>query len=126
MLHSNSQTQRVFIVGDNSLFEEGITKLLACGSDLSVSGAKYTNDSALLDAIAQHRPDVIVVNESMPFDSSHILELLFMAPLQQFAPTIIVMRLDNTMIDVYEMPKRFNVTKRDELVAVVRGDFQYA
>jgi DNA-binding NarL/FixJ family response regulator len=123
MLNSNLSTKRVFIVGDGSLFEEGITHLLTLGTDILVSGAKYTNDLALLDAVSQSQPDVILLNESTYINPTHILDLLFATP-SLTALCIIIVRLGNSMIDVYEMPKRFAITKRDELVAVVLGDFQ--
>jgi DNA-binding NarL/FixJ family response regulator len=119
-LHLSSR--RVFIMGDNSLFEEGIAQLLAFGADLSISNTKYTDDPAFLDAIAQNRPDVILLNESS-CDSAHIIELLFSTPALT-AQYIIVVRLSNSMVDVFEMPKRFTITKQDELVAVVQGNFK--
>jgi DNA-binding NarL/FixJ family response regulator len=126
MSYSTIPSRRVSIVGDNSLFEEGIAQLLAFGADLAVSNTKYTDDPAFLDAIAQIRPDVILLNESTICDSAHILELLF--SIQSFtALSVIMVRLDNNVVDVYdvfEMPKQVTVTNRDELVAVVRGDFQ--
>lgn len=123
MLQSNLSTKRVFIVGDGSLFEEGITHLLSFGTDIFVSGAKYTNDPALLEAVSHNQPDVILLNESTYINPTHILDLLFSTP-SLTASYIIIIRLGNNMIDVYEMPKRFSITKRDELVAVVLGDFQ--
>jgi DNA-binding NarL/FixJ family response regulator len=122
MFYSSLSARRVFIVGNDSLFEEGITKLLAYGTDLSVSGMKYTDDQSLLNAVAQHRPDVIVVNESMPFDAAHILGLIFSAPTIT-ALYVIIIRLGSNMVDVHEMPKRLTVTKRDEFVAVVQGNY---
>jgi len=123
MLHLNLPSRRVFIVGDNTLFEEGITKLLAYGTDLSVTGKKYTDDPAFLDAIAQNQPDVILLNESTAFDSAHILELLLSTPLLT-ALYIIIIRLSNNTVDVYEMPKRYVITTPDDLVDVVQGNFQ--
>ncbi len=124
MLHSNLSTKRAFIVGDGSLFEEGVTNLLTLGTDILVSRAKYTDDLALLDAVSQSRPDVILLNESSTYiNPTHILDLLFATP-SLSALCIIIIRLGNSMIDVYEMPKRFAITKRDELVAVVLGDFK--
>lgn len=124
MLHSALTTQRIFIVGDNSLFEEGITHLLTIETGLLVSNVKYTSDLSFMDMIAQNQPDVILLNESTMLDSAHILELLFSIQLLT-ALCIIVVRLDNSIVDVYEMPKRFVITKRDELVSVVQGNFDH-
>ena len=125
MFYSTLSARRVFIVGTDSLFEEGIAKLLAFETDLLMAGTKYTNDPALLAAIVQHQPDVIVVNESMPFDAAHILDLIFSTPTLT-ALYVIVVRLGSSMVDVHEMPKRLSVTKCDDLISVVRGDFNCA
>lgn len=125
VFYSSLSARRVFIVGNDSLFEEGITNLLSFGTDLAVSGTKYTDDPALLAAVIQHRPDVIVVNESMPFDAAHILDLIFSTPTLT-ALYVVIVRLGSNMVDVHEMPKRLSVTKRDDLISVVRGDFNCA
>ena len=125
MLPSNLSLQRISIVGDNSLFEEGVAHLLTLGTDLAVSGITYTDDLSFLNAISHNKPDAILLNESTTFDVCHILELLFTES-SLSARYVIVIRLDNNTVDVYEMPKRFVITKRDELINVVRGNFQLA
>ncbi len=123
MLNLKLSTRRVFIVGDASLFEEGITKLLSFGgTELLVSGAKYTDDPAFLEVITQNQPDVILLNESTALDSAHILNLLLSAP-SLTALYIIIIRLNSNLVDVYEMPKRFVITRPCELVDVVQGNF---
>ena len=130
MPHSNLSTQRVLILGA-SIFEEGIAHLLTNRPDLQVSCARYTDDLAFLDDIVQNRPDVILLNESIPLNPARIFNLLFSVP-SLAGLRVIIARLGNNMMDVYAMPKQavartvyerqqFAVTKRDELVAVVRG-----
>jgi hypothetical protein len=46
MLQSNFVQQRVFIVGDGSLFDEGITHLLTHETNFLVSHATYSDDLA--------------------------------------------------------------------------------
>ena len=131
MPHSDQSTQRVLIFGE-SIFEEGIANLLTDGVDLQVSSAKYTDDLAFLDEIEQKWPDVIVLNESIPRNTVRILKLLFSIP-SLAGLRVVIIRLSDNMIDVYEMPKQtaakneyepqqINVTKRDDLVAAVRGE----
>jgi hypothetical protein len=130
MSHSDLSTQRVLIFGD-SILEEGVANLLKDGVDLHVSSAKYSDDLAFLAEIAEKRPDVIVLHESTPRNTAHLLKLLFsidaLADLR-----VIVIRLSDNMLDVYEMSKRavegknykqkkFNVTKPGKLMKVVRG-----
>ncbi len=131
MPNSDLSTQRVLIFGE-SVFEEGVANLLSDGADLQVSSAKYTDDLEFLDEIAKKQPDVIMFNESTPQNTNHILKLLFSIPALA-GLRVIVIRLSDNLVDVYEMPKQaaekndyerqqVNVTNRDELVAVVRGD----
>ena len=119
MPNSNFPSRRVLIFGE-SIFEEGIARLLESGAGLQVLGARYTDDFAFLNEIAQKQPDVIMLNESTPQNTAQILKLLFSIP-SLASLRVVVIRLSNNMIDVYEMPKRFAVTKQDELVAIVRG-----
>jgi len=131
MLQTHPLNQRVFIVGNSSLFEEGITSLLTLEIGLQVSSIKYTNDHALLDHIAQHRPQVIILNESSLVDPMYILELIF-SSISLAGLCIIIMRLTDNMVDVYNMSQKTNarklckreqviLSKGDDLVAVVRG-----
>ena len=129
MSYLNFSLRNVLIVGERSLFQEGLEKLLGPETGVSVTSAQYTNDSGVLAAVAQNRPDVILVNESPNLDTTHILELLFSKSSLTIL-YVIVVRLDNNIVDVYEMPKRFVttkrfvITKRDEFVDVVLGKFQ--
>ena len=130
MPNSDLSTQRVLVFGD-SIFEEGVANLLKDGADLHVSSAKYTDDLAFLAEIAEKRPDVLMLHESTPKNTVRILKLLFSIPALA-GLRVIVIRLSDNMVDVYEMPKRvaarneykrkqINVTKPDKLMKVVRG-----
>lgn len=130
MSHSDLSSQRVLIFGD-SIFEEGVANLHKDGVDLQVSSAKYSDDFAFLTEITEKRPDVIVLNESTPQNTVRILKLLFSIPALA-GLRVIVIRLSDNMIDVYEMSKQaivednykrkqFNVTEPGKLVKVVRG-----
>lgn len=131
MTHSDHATQRILIFGE-SIFEEGLANLLSDGADLQVSSSRYTDELEFLYKIAKKRPDAIVLNESTPLNTARILKLLFSIPSLTDLRVIIV-RLNDNLVDVYEMPKQavakneyerqqINVTNQKELVAVVRGD----
>jgi hypothetical protein len=131
MLQTHPLKQRVFIVGDNSLFEEGVSHLLALEIGLQVSSIKYTDDLVLMENIAKHRPQVIILNESSLVDPLHLLEQLSEIP-WLVGVCIIIMRLADSIVDVYDMSQRLTarksverqqyiLSKRDDLVAVVRG-----
>ena len=127
----NSSSPRIFIVGDDSIFEEGITHLLIRGTGMQVSSAKYIDDPAFLEAITKSQPDIILLNESALLDSAHFLELLFSSP-SLAGSCVIVIRLTDILVDVYKMPKKILtgriqrqqqviVTKHEDLVDIVRG-----
>lgn len=122
MLQSHLPIHRICVVGENTLFEEGIVKMLSLGTELTVTGTKYIDDSAFLDSLALNKPDVILLNETMSYQVSHILELLLFNTALT-ALYLIVIRLGSNMVDVYSLPRRFAINQSDELVALVQGNF---
>ena len=130
MLPTDLSTQRVLIFG-TSILEEGIAHLLTSGVNLQVSCARYTNELEFLDEVIQKQPNVILLNDAVPLNKTHIFKLLFSFP-SLTGLRIIVTRLTSNIIDVYMMPDR-SVTKmvyerqqiiapkREELVAFIRG-----
>jgi hypothetical protein len=131
MLQTHPLNQRVFVVGNNSLFEEGVSHLLTLEIGLQVSSIKYTDDLTLMAHIATHRPQVIILNESSLADPLCLLDRLCDVP-WLMGVCIIIMRLADNIIDVYDVSpnldvrrlverQQFTLSKRDDLVAVVRG-----
>lgn len=98
--------RHVFIVGDNSMFEEGITNLLSGVKSLKVSAAKYLDDSWFVNTIALLQPDIILVAESNILSSTHLLGLLFSAKTPLRDARIVVVRLTDNIVGVYKMPKQ--------------------
>jgi len=107
MSDSNFTQQHVFIVGEDSLFDEGVTNLLAQQTDLLLSHAKFSDERVFLDTIKQELPDVILVCESGSLDAARILDLVSSQTMLRrlLLVVIIVIRLHNNVIDVYERPK---------------------
>jgi hypothetical protein len=104
MLNSNLNQQRLFVVGEDSLFEESVTHLLTQRTDFRISSAKYSDELVFLDTIKQELPDVLLVCESFSLDTEHIINLVFS---QRFlmALFIVVIRLKDNVIETYEMPQ---------------------
>lgn len=102
-LDLNMPQKRVFIVGNGSLFDEGITELLARGTSLRVSHMVYSDDIAFLNIIKMDQPDVILVCESDTLDTERILDSISIDPIM-IGLCIFVVRLSNPVIDVYERP----------------------
>lgn len=130
MLHSAASPQRILVFG-SSVFEEGIAHLLTRGFNFQIACSRYINELAFVDEIAQSRPDVVLLNDTIPLDKPHIFNLLFSIPTLA-GLRIIVTRLSNNTIDIYMMPKQtvaksgyerhqFNVTNRSEFMGVVQG-----
>jgi len=133
MLQSDFTQQRVFIVGDGSLFDEGITHLLAYETDLLVSHATYSKDLAFLNMIKSDQPDVILVSETGSLDSAHIIDSVLSYPIV-IGLCIVVVRLYNNVIDVYEgptfaagkasrKPRRIIARTGDDLLNTVRRKY---
>lgn len=120
MLQKSVPAQKIHIVGEKTLFEEGLTSMLVLDANMEVSGSKYTDDGTLLADILHNQPDVILLNSSVQFNTAHVLETIISNPILQTSH-VIVFSLDSSMVDVYEMPRRLQITRREELVAVVQG-----
>lgn len=104
MLDSNFTQQHVLIMGDGSMFDKDITQLLTDESSLFVSHAIYSEDLAFLNMIRpEHRPEVIVINESGLLDMARILHLLSSRP-KVMGMRLVVVRLYKNMINVYARP----------------------
>jgi DNA-binding NarL/FixJ family response regulator len=134
MFDATISSQRVFIVGDKSLFDEGLSNLLTFETNLLISGSGYNDESTFLRDVAQAQPHVVILNESAPLNPARLLDLLISIP-SLAGWRVIIVRLNNNTIDVYDSPYRsllrklhkrwqFNLTNRDDLIAVVKGAFR--
>ena len=99
MLNSSPTQNRVFIVGECVLFDDGITQLLEHKTNSLVSRAIYSDENA----IKSNQSDVILICESGSMDTTHILDLIFS---QSMATILLIMiiRIRNNVIDVYARP----------------------
>ena len=103
MLQSPFLPQCVYILGNGSMLDEGVTHVLSSRTKLRVWGRQYQDDTTFLKDVSLARPDVILVNEMDSSDSIRILKLLSAVP-SFIGMRVIFLRLCNNMIDVYEMP----------------------
>lgn len=99
MLNSNFTQQHVFIVGEGTLFDDGITHLLTTKTNSLVSRAVYSDEFA----IKSDQSDVILICESFSMDVAHILDLIFSRPMIPIL-LIMIIRLRNNVIDIYSRP----------------------
>jgi hypothetical protein len=71
------KNQQVFIVGDGSIFDSAVTRLVKYGTDLWVSHSLYSDPPTFLDSIQwDNPPEAILINESGLLDADHILDLV--------------------------------------------------
>ena len=103
MLDSNFTQQRVFIVGDDSLFDEGVTDMLAQRTDFLVSHVTFSDDFAFMDTVRQDLPDVMLICESDSLDPVRILDLVSSHTIAM-GLLVVVIRLYNNVVDIYERP----------------------
>jgi hypothetical protein len=128
MSDPNFTQQHVIIVGEDSLFDEGVTNLLAQQTDLLLSRAIFSDERVFLDTVKQELPDVILVCESGSLDAARILDLVSSQVLlmRLLLVVIVVIRLHNNVIDVYERPKivagKINFKPR-RIIAQTENDF---
>ena len=99
MLNSSPTQNRVFIVGECVLFDDGITQLLEHNTNSLVSRAIYSDENA----IKSNQSDVILICESGSMDTTHILDLIFSQSMATIL-LILIIRLRNNVIDVYARP----------------------
>ena len=79
MLQSPFLPQCVYILGNGSMLDEGVTHVLSSRTKLRVWGRQYQDDTTFLKDVSLARPDVILVNEMDSSDSIRILKLLSLA-----------------------------------------------
>jgi hypothetical protein len=95
--------KHVFIVGNGSLFDEGIDELLTRGSRLMVSHIIYPVDGTLLEVIKRDQPDAILICETDTLEIEEIIDSLSIDPIA-IGLCILAVRLSDPVIDVYEKP----------------------
>jgi hypothetical protein len=134
MLPSEFSQQHILIVGDGSIFDEGVTNLMTQGVNMPVSHVTYSDDLVFLNSIETTRPDIILVNESGPLVSERILDLISSHSMMTLL--IIIIRLGNSTIDVYDQPvfvggrissrlQRISVRAGDDLLNIVKRKSKY-
>lgn len=103
MLDSTLIQKQVFIVGDGSLFDEGLARLLTRAASLTVSHVVYSDEIAFLNSIKRHQPEAILLCESGTLDTEQILDAISTDPLL-IGLCILVVRLSDPVIDIYKRP----------------------
>ena len=79
MLNSSTPRKHLMVVGNGSLFDDGITHLLVHQTNLRVSRTKYTNTLALIKEVEHQQPNLIVLVEGEKETEHQALQAISMA-----------------------------------------------
>ena len=103
MLDMQPTQKCVTIIGNGSLFDEGIAELLTRGTPFRVSHIVFSQDGAFLNLIKRVQPDAILICESGTLGIEPILDSLSTDPIA-IGLLILAIRLSHPVIEVYERP----------------------
>ncbi len=109
---------RVLILGDGSLFDNGLTNLLTHEDSIVVSNLTYSSDVTFVSEFMLERPEVLVLFEGGPLSVSRVFELIEDVPELTHLRVITVLS-DNNSVYVYEKLK-VSATHIDGFVTLIR------
>lgn len=126
----------IVVLGDGSLFDEGISNLLTLDAKLNVLRILYTDDVVLDYLAGFDRPEVVFVNEFDAHETDRIVRLIFSVP-SVFVRCVIVTHIESNVFDMYSRPMtKFQseiyqwqsvvVRSKEELVNLARRACCYA
>jgi hypothetical protein len=116
---TEENVQRVLIVGDGSLLDEGLRRLLAGKEFLEVANITYTDEATLRDHIFTLKPDTIVLYEGGPLSVNRVFELGADIPgLKRLR--VITILVDSNAVDVVERRQVVAVGSADLLTLLRR------
>jgi hypothetical protein len=103
MLDVQPTQKCIAIIGNGSLFDEGIAEWLTRDTSFRVSHIVYPGDGSFLNLIKRDRPDAILICESGMLGIEPILDSLSTDPIA-IGLLILAIRLSHPVIEVYERP----------------------
>jgi hypothetical protein len=123
MLQPDYTQQRVFVIGEGSLFDEGVKHMLSQRPDLLVSSLIFGGGLGFLNYIRLAQPDVVLVCESTSLHTTDILDL-FSSPPIMMELRIVIIRLRDNRIDVYAEPILVagNISRRRQQITAKNED----
>ena len=94
-------TNHVLIIGDGSLFQEGVASLLDGLSEAFIYSVKYMSNHALVDEIKTCHPNIVIVTAS-----ERVVDAVFATTaLVEMSPRIIVLHDYDNTIEVFHQPE---------------------
>lgn len=124
MLHWYSPPVKIFVLGNGTLLDEGISNILVDQSQLSVTRVLYTNDNTLYDLVNFEHPYAIILNEFDTLDVQHVIRLIFSLPMA-FVRYVIVVHIENNKLDIYRPTTHIPVTTYNRISVVVSSKEEF-
>jgi hypothetical protein len=124
MLHRDPSPVKIFVLGNGTLLDEGISNLLIPHSQLSVTRILYIDDNTLYDLLNFEHPYAIFINKFDTLDIQRVIRLIFSVPLA-FVRCVIVVHVENSKLDVY-MPTTYapvTTYRRKSIVVNTKEEF---
>ena len=112
-------SRRVLLVGASSMLTDALNILLTSEGDLEVSGLVNPDERAVVAAVQQVQPEVVVLVETRAADTARFYPWLHQAALEQ-PLRVIVVHLDNQPLDVFDR-QRVTLTGSQDIVRLIHG-----
>jgi hypothetical protein len=122
--YSASRTRQVLMVGNGSLFDEGLIDLLKNRPNLRVTHAHYRDEVSIVEAVVRHQPDVVVLILSRFMDPEYIVGRLL--SVEAFHLRLVLLSLETIEIEIYERGDTENEIKSTKITALKADDFLLA
>lgn len=117
-----SPKRQALLVGNETLFENGVNDLLHYRANMSVTHVQYQDDSSILRDVVRHRPDVVVLILSRAMNLEYIVGLL-MSVQQISRLRLVLLSLDTIEIEIYERGEGTDDVKSTNIMAANVDDF---
>ncbi len=109
---------RMLIVGNGSLFDEGLERLLSGRPGLEISRTTYTDDTAFLYEFLRQLPEVVILFEGSPLTVSRLFELVKDVPIPNLQ--VVTVLAQTSTIEMYAK-RQVTAVGGDDFLALVRS-----
>ena len=110
--------RRMLIVGNGSLFDEGLEKLLSSEHGLEVSRITYTDDAEFLQQFLRTLPEVVVLFEGGSLTVSQLFELVKDVPIPNLQ--VVTVLADTSTVEMYAK-RQITAVNGEDFLDLVRS-----
>jgi hypothetical protein len=123
-LASASQIRQVLLLGNGSLFDDGMIDLLKDQPNLRITHSRYRDDVSIVKDVVRYRPNVVVLILSRFMDPEYIVGRLL--SVEAFHLRLVLLSLEKIEIEIYERGDTENEIKSTKINALKVDDFLLA